>query len=99
MNPPDPQIARAVRVLGAYLENDEARIMYSIRRRRAMHRALGEGAAPDGYAPTWIHNVAMEIIQLLGQRGHEFNERFPWDKSSMSDFRDVLDHALGFLPS
>jgi hypothetical protein len=94
------RIERTGRVLVAWLDNDDQRVQYATRRRRAMLRAMEEGGKIDGYEiSTWIKTTARELLDTMMQRAHEYNGKCPWDRVRREDLTDVVQTTLGLISS
>lgn len=89
------QINAAVQILTKARTDQQVKLRFGARKRHRMATALNGGVIDkDDYRYQWIKQSRDLVIRTLGESAERFNEKYPFDCISVSDFLDVLNSAI-----
>lgn len=86
----DATLKNANEVLVRFVSDIDAKLRYGLRQRQAYFDAIERGEDPSNYRVNFISQTANEIFGWLAEKGREFAQRFPQDRLSTEDLKDIL---------
>lgn len=85
------------RVFLALAIKNHERLQTGAKRRLQIKARLENGEDVDNYRTRWLHDSAMELIDLMRQQAVIFNSQHDDDQASSLDMMDILKTAGAIL--
>ncbi len=80
----------ANRILLRFVDDEDAKVRYGLKLRQAYFEAIERGEVPNDYRSTYISDVANRIFGWLADQAEDFEKRYPQDRLSSEDLKDIL---------
>lgn len=86
----DATMERASKILLRFVEDTDAKVHYGLKLRRRYFEALERGEDLNDYRSSYISKLSSDIFGWLQEQALLFAEKFPQDRISTEDLKDIL---------
>lgn len=86
----DVTMERASKILLRFVEDEEGKVRYGLKLRKQYFEAQERGEELNDYRSSFVSRASIEIFGWLETKCTEFAEKYPQDRLSTEDLKDIL---------